>query len=65
MMAKDMVPVVDFTSLKEAMVAESANIKGKVKTVSPMKKGQSCTYFDALLEDEEEDMRIVGFSGTL
>ena len=39
----------------------SAMIHGVVSTVSPMKKGRKCQYFNGTLTDGQKDIRILGF----
>lgn len=42
--------------------SSSATIQGKVTSLSPMKKGKTCQYFDGQLTDETAKIRFVGFS---
>ena len=45
--------------------SSSATIQGKVTSLSPMKKGKTCQYFDGELADETAKMRFIGFSSTV
>ena len=58
-------PLEEFASLKDVKPTENAQFQGIVISVSPMKKGQVATYFDAKIADEEKEIRIVGFSSNL
>ena len=58
-------PLEEFASLKHVKPMENAQVQGIVMSVSPMKKGQVATYFDAKVADEEKEIRIVGFSSNL
>ena len=39
----------------------NAKIHGVVTTVSPMKKGKTCSYFDGEISDGQAKMRVFGF----
>ena len=41
-----------------------ANVHGMVTSLSPIKKGRTCSYFDGTLADGTKKVRIVGFSTT-
>ena len=42
--------------------SSSATLHGAVTSLSPMKKGKSCEYFDGSLSDQTANIRFVGFS---
>ena len=50
----------DIVSVNEP--SSSATLHGVVTSLSPMKKGKSCEYFDGSLSDETANIRFVGFS---
>ena len=50
----------DIVSINEP--SSSATLHGVVTSLSPMKKGKSCEYFDGSLSDETANIRFVGFS---
>ena len=50
----------DIVSINEP--SSSATVHGGVTSLSPMKKGKSCEYFDGSLSDETANTRFVGFS---
>ena len=58
-------PLEEFASLKDVKPTENAQVQGIVMSVTPMKKGQFATYFDAKITDEEKEIRVVGFSSNL
>lgn len=55
----------EFSSLKDAAVADNANVHGILANVSPMKKGKSSQFFDAKIIDDKAQVRVVGFSTAL
>ena len=58
--------VVEFDDVS-SVVQPSANAKihGVVTTVSPMKKGKSCGFFDAEICDDKGSMRVFGFDSSV
>ena len=40
---------------------QTANLHSVLKTLSPVKKGKTCRYFDGVLTDGTSTMRLVGF----
>ena len=49
----------DYTDITEPF--QTANLHGVLKTLSPVKKGKTCRYFDGVLTDGTSTMRLVGF----
>ena len=49
----------DYTDINEPF--QTANLHGVLKTLSPVKKGKTCRYFDGVLTDGTSTMRLVGF----
>ena len=49
----------EYTDITEPF--QTANLHGVLKTLSPVKKGKTCRYFDGVLTDGTSTMRLVGF----
>ena len=49
----------NYTDITEPF--QTANLHGVLKTLSPVKKGKTCRYFDGVLTDGTSTMRLVGF----
>ena len=54
---------VDFFEVTEEI--HTAKVHGVVSSLSPMKKGRQCSFFDGTLCDGRNSMRFVGFSSQL
>ena len=51
----------EFEVSEVAHPSSCASVKGVVKTLSPMKKSKSCSYFDGEISDGKASMRLFGF----
>ena len=54
----------EFDSIAQLQPTNAASIHDVVTNVSPMKKSQSTSYFEAKLCDDDTQVRLVGFSAT-
>ena len=43
---------------------KNASVHGLVTSLSPIKKGRTCSYFDGTLTDGSDKIRFVGFGGS-
>ena len=61
-MAKRSLGVEEFEDVSEvANPSPNAKIRGVVTSMSPMKKGRTCNYFDGEITDGKTSMRLFGF----
>ena len=42
----------------------NARVEGIVTSISPMKAGKSCDYYDGRISDDDSSLRFCGFSAT-